>query len=607
MRTVNLFIFLLMLLTCTFCTNLSAQQDKISIQSTLKDISGKAIPDGDVNVTFRLYHEMEQGQAEWTESAVVSVVGGIYSHKLGSITPLPASIFGLPLYLGVTVGGGQELIPRTELTASPFAISVRSLAGGGQSAAFEPNGTFNVSGNAQVNGNLHIQKPSSNTSWDLTIGGSNHGILRESNRLNIADNGTGRLLLFDSGLNQIHSNNSNGTELFVNGVQRFRTDIFGSVTTGRHAVFGNLDMHAAGNINTQGGDIFLGNDGNLHVSDGVNSGGITRWVTIGDGDTGLRSTSDGILELMSNNSPIATVKNGRIGINTSDPLAPLHVTWQNGDFGPYAGLSSDYTGLSHFNEGGMHWINNDANNPILLGGPNGPALTHVGIISDGSIVSRKGVWSCNNLTISDRRVKNIIGISNSIQDLTLLNKIKITDYVMKDRIQDQNRYKKVVAQDIKEIFPQAVMHSRNVVPDIFAQPLAAKFENKRISITMDKEHGLKLGDHIDVLAFETKLSDVEVAEVIDSKTFVINSDKELTKIFIYGKYVDDFLAVDYDALSMLNISATQELYKRLVELETENKALKTTTANLEDRMDRIEAMLSSNAADVIEAKTLAKK
>ena len=86
MRTVHLFIFVLMLLSSTFCTNLSAQQDKISIQSMLKDISRKAIPVGDVNVTFRLCHEMEQGQAKWTESAVVSVVGGRYSHKLGSST-----------------------------------------------------------------------------------------------------------------------------------------------------------------------------------------------------------------------------------------------------------------------------------------------------------------------------------------------------------------------------------------------------------------------------------------------------------------------------------------------------------------------------------------
>ena len=31
------------------------------------------------------------------------------------------------------------------------------------------------------------------------------------------------------------------------------------------------------------------------------------------------------------------------------------------------------------------------------------------------------------------------------------------------------------------------------------------------------------------------------------------------EVFVYGREVDDFRAVDYDSLTMLNISATQEL------------------------------------------------
>ena len=39
----------------------------------------------------------------------------------------------------------------------------------------------------------------------------------------------------------------------------------------------------------------------------------------------------------------------------------------------------------------------------------------------------------------------------------------------------------------------------------------------------------------------------------------------------YGKEVEDFRVVDYEAISMLNVSATQELYKRLELLEKENE------------------------------------
>ena len=114
---------------CLCAITLHAQNPKISIQSTLKDISGKAIPDGAQSVTFRLYNTQTGGIALWEEVTTVEVVGGIYSHKLGSVTPLNPSNFGGALYLGVTVAGGQELNPRTELTAAPFAVSVKSIAG----------------------------------------------------------------------------------------------------------------------------------------------------------------------------------------------------------------------------------------------------------------------------------------------------------------------------------------------------------------------------------------------------------------------------------------------------------------------------------------------
>jgi hypothetical protein len=43
---------------------------------------------------------------------------------------------------------------------------------------------------------------------------------------------------------------------------------------------------------------------------------------------------------------------------------------------------------------------------------------------------------------------------------------------------------------------------------------------------------------------------------------------------VYGTEVPDFHVVDYDAISMLNVSATQELLRRIEALEKELEALK---------------------------------
>ncbi len=78
----------------------------ISIQGTLKDNTGASVENGDYKVTFKLYDSETGGEALWTEVIEdLPVIGGIYSHNLGSVTAFDDfSIFGQNLYLGVTVG-----------------------------------------------------------------------------------------------------------------------------------------------------------------------------------------------------------------------------------------------------------------------------------------------------------------------------------------------------------------------------------------------------------------------------------------------------------------------------------------------------------------------
>ncbi len=608
MRAVNFFILALFFTCSSICTSITAQQNKISIQSTLKDISGKAIPDGDVSVTFRLYHQMDQGQAQWSENATVSVVGGIYSHKLGSVNQLPAAIFGNTLYLGVTVAGGPELAPRTELTSAPYAVSVGSLAANGGSASFEGGGLFSISGSAKTVGNLGIA--TSAIPYHVSVGG-NHGLHRYSDKLSLINGGMERMQMFDNGNTSFDVGNQKEISFWVNNGQKFRVENGGTVTSGYHAVYGdltvtnngNFNMSGSGSINMGGGNLNVPN-GNLNVSSG-NGTASDRWITFGDSDTGLKWTSDGKFHLVTNGNEglsVRSMPNGytRVGINSGDGSnVPL---WVGTSGGSQDVTSNNYVGFSHFNP---NLLNHENNNYQLLG--NAGNVSDVVAHFDGATVATQGIWSAVNLSYSDKRVKHIIGQSNSGKDMALVNKIKITDYTMIDQIKDNKLYKKVIAQELLDVYPQSVTKSRSLIPNIFVPSTKTEFKDSLLTITIDKAHELSKGDHIDILGAERKLSNIQVFEIVDDKTFTVKTEKYLSNIFVYGKYVDDFLSVDYDALAMLNISATQELYKRLVDLELENKALKTTTANLEDRMGKIEAMLSVSPTDVEETKTLAKK
>jgi hypothetical protein len=49
-------------------------------------------------------------------------------------------------------------------------------------------------------------------------------------------------------------------------------------------------------------------------------------------------------------------------------------------------------------------------------------------------------------------------------------------------------------------------------------------------------------------------------------------------VFVYGREVKDFRSVDYDAIAMLNVSATQELARKLETVQAENAALRRELA-----------------------------
>ena len=109
---------------CTFTVQVDAQvAPKISIQGTLKSANGTTVADGAYAVTFKLYDAATGGNVLWQEDTTVEVVGGIYSHYLGSVTPLDAADFANPVFLGVRVGS-YELTPRSELSYAPYAFSV---------------------------------------------------------------------------------------------------------------------------------------------------------------------------------------------------------------------------------------------------------------------------------------------------------------------------------------------------------------------------------------------------------------------------------------------------------------------------------------------------
>ena len=147
-----------------------------------------------------------------------------------------------------------------------------------------------------------------------------------------------------------------------------------------------------------------------------------------------------------------------------------------------------------------------------------------------------------------------------MRDLDTLLGIEITDYRYKDVIAHGDApSKKVIAQQVEKIFPQAVNKQTGEVPDIYK---LATIKDGWIALATD----LKKGERVKLITDEAQAV-YEVLEVRDG-AFRTDFKSAAGKVFVYGREVKDFRNVDYDAIAMLNVSATQEMQREIDSLQT---------------------------------------
>ncbi len=299
-------------------------------------------------------------------------------------------------------------------------------------------------------------------------------------------------------------------------------------------------------------------------------------------DTYLGAVSGDKIHLRSNefdwNTGIIN-SSGNVGIGTTSPSYPLHVVSSITKVGPYWRLANA-VGVANNGLGAAFYVHKSQYT----------AVEKIGMKVDNGILSEFIAFN------SDERIKEVIGVSNSEEDLSTLLSVEVTDYKKKDKIRFGEKIsKKLIAQQLKTVFPEAVSLVTDVIPDIYK---AAEIKDGHIALETD----LEKGDRVKLI-FEDKEEVVEVIKA-DKKGFSI-ADKKDGKVFVYGKEVDDFHVVDYTAVSMLNVSATQELYKLILkqqklienqktEIKAQTTQLEVTKKNQSDFDKRIRALESRN-------------
>ena len=100
---------------------------KISYQGVLSDIDGNPVADGEYKIIFYLFNDPVSDTPLWKEKQEAIIRNGIFNVMLGSNNPLNLP-FDEPYWLGISVAGGDELLPRIELSSSAYSLNARSVA-----------------------------------------------------------------------------------------------------------------------------------------------------------------------------------------------------------------------------------------------------------------------------------------------------------------------------------------------------------------------------------------------------------------------------------------------------------------------------------------------
>jgi hypothetical protein len=191
----------------------------------------------------------------------------------------------------------------------------------------------------------------------------------------------------------------------------------------------------------------------------------------------------------------------------------------------------------------------------------------------------------------DRRIKeNIIDVDSS-DILNKLNQLSIQSYNYIDkRYYEGNTVYGLIAQDVKEVFPEAINIEKQPIPNINKDVTSIVADEDTIVLTLE-EFTVKVDDDL-YLVINDKPVFVKVLAFTDT-TITLNKWEQYNandKVLVYGTMIDDFHTLNQSYLGILSLSGIQELTKQIKELQAFNQTLLERLERLErleNKLDRV--------------------
>jgi hypothetical protein len=256
---------------------------------------------------------------------------------------------------------------------------------------------------------------------------------------------------------------------------------------------------------------------------------------------------------------------GLVGIGLTDPAALLHVA-----AGTY---STGAQTMRYFNYA------------TALTQSASFTVTNTCAVFDSSIWVKSIIASS-----SDTRIKKNIQDINDDNALQKILSIQPKTYNYIDPYRGTSNVYGFIAQQIKEVIPEAVGVHTDTVPNIFS--IATCTSN---SISFDSQasfptffNDIHINDKLDIIKNDGAREIYTVTQIIaESAAIILDRFIPGDTVFVYGKVVDDFHTLDKSYIYTLNVCATQLLSNKIDQL---TNIVNTQNNQIADLIARIQAL-----------------
>jgi hypothetical protein len=191
------------------------------------------------------------------------------------------------------------------------------------------------------------------------------------------------------------------------------------------------------------------------------------------------------------------------------------------------------------------------------------------------------------ISLSDRRIKRDIEEINDETALNMILQVQPTTYYYRDEARNKGNGKVYgfIAQQIKEIIPDAVHTTKEVIANIYKTCLI--YNKREIYYSIPQDVAIDTEVHILDKEGGEKGKRYKIKEIYDDY-FVIDEDIDGDDCFVYGYMVNDLNGLDKSYIYTLNVCATQELHRRM---EAQNVIIKSQEARIKELETKMEQIL----------------